>query len=142
MRKGIILFLFLFIILISLPANSADWTEKDITTFVGYSGKQVVITWDSANRATSYVLRIKHIERDSYLNPITTTETQYTFTVPRTGHYVVEIKSVNEYGESPWSASDSLNTYTDPGLKPFWIYGYTEPAGPIIIGSDKSDKPL
>jgi len=143
MKKFIVLILFIILISFPIISYSADWESKEVTTEVGYTSKFITIEWDISSRATSYKIRIKHVERDVYGPIITTSDPQYTFQLPRTGHYIFEVKGVNEYGEAPWSVSDNVYTYSNPMYKPFWIYGYTEPAGDIIINSSTTlDKKL
>ncbi len=133
--KNFIIFI-LFVILINIPiiSYSQDWESKKVTTEVGYTSKYITVEWDPSVRATSYKIRLKHLERDVYGSEITTTETQYTFQLPRTGHYTFEVKGVNQYGEAPWSLSDNVFVYSNPIYQPFWIYGYTEPPGGPVIG--------
>ena len=131
MKKFICLIL-TFVILLSGIAF-ANWEVKDLITYFGYTSKQVTIQWDGSVLATSYEVRLKSVERNAYEPPLTTTTAEITFGLPRTGHYTVEVKAINEHGESAWRSTEDLTAYSDVQYKPFWIYGYPEPVGPIII---------
>lgn len=131
MKKIVILISF-FIILLSGISN-ADWEVKNLTTYFGYTSNLMTVAWDVTPGATSYDLRLKHVERNTYGQYGNVSTPMYTFQLPRTGHFIVEIRSVNEFGKGDWMTSESINTFTDPQYDPFWIYGYPEPVGPIII---------
>ena len=133
MKKKFSILILSFGILLASIAFAADWEAKDLRTYFGYTSKQITIQWDGDVRSTSYEVRLLHVERNVYEPTLTTTETELTFGLPRTGHYIIEVRALNEFGESIWGTSEDPALFVDNQLEPFWIYGYPEPVGTIII---------
>jgi len=111
------------------------WEVKSLDLVFGYTSELIDIEWDSAANCTSYDVRLKHIERDTYEPIQNTTNVQITLQLPRTGHYEIEVRGRNDTTSEigNWSNITDPNTYTDAQLGPWWIYGSVEPVGPIII---------
>ena len=115
-----------FLLLLALISFEA----KDYITFFGTTDQTVTVAWDEVPTATLYELQLHHQEQQVYISIGSTTETTFTFSLPRSGHYIAMVRAVNSEGESIWSKS------TDPDVaapKPWWIYGYIAPPGGIII---------
>jgi hypothetical protein len=133
MKKKIIILFLSFGILLASISYAADWDAKELITYFGYTSKQVKIEWDPSDQAVDYQLRLKHVERDAYEQSIVITTPEATFNLPRTGHYIVEVRARNVHGDSSWAVSNNIATFNTDQYKPFWVYGYPEPAGPISI---------
>ena len=63
--------------------------------------------WDAGGSATAYELKMFHVEKQVYITLGSTTETWVIVFLPRSGHYIPELRSVNENtGEkSEWVTS-------------------------------------
>jgi len=128
--------IFLSLALVLLLASPLmGWEVKNLELVFGYTSETIPIEWDAATNCTSYDVRLKHVERGTYEPMQNTTSTQVVLQLPRTGHYEIEVRGVNNSTSEVgvWSSIIDPNTFTDPQLNPWWIYGSVEPVGPIII---------
>jgi len=133
MKRKLLLSLTLVVLLL-LPASLDAWDIKDFNTVVDYTSQQLTLEWDVSNNATSYEVRLQHFERDSFESTQIVTDPTITVQLPRTGHYIVHIRAINDNtGEqSAWSESIDPSRYSGT-YEPFWVYGHVEPVGPIVI---------
>ena len=117
------------------PAFGADGYEKvEFVTYFGTTDKPVGMEWDAGEGATAYEIRLWHVEKQVYVTEGSTTETWAMVFLPRSGHFIAELRSVNEEtGQaSEWVTSIEIGT-VDGVDWPWWLYGYLAPPGPIII---------
>lgn len=130
------LVLILLIIFTNNPVHS-EWVLQDHALYTGYTSETVTMYWDACPDALSYEVRVKSFERDEYVITGSTGNTSITFSLPRTGHYIPEIRAV--YGVDDYSdwAVTTNPTYATVGgqAKGWWIYGSVEPidSGGIVI---------
>ena len=135
---SIIIFTILFWILAFsvVKALSADFVAMNHVTYYGTTDNSFSVAWnypESSATPIEYEIRMRHLERDQ-LTAIATVphpNMSITLNVPRSGHYILEIRAVNDAGSSEWALS------TDPescenGVT-WWVYGYVAPVGPIVI---------
>lgn len=108
------LFLVLLICGVSRAEITAEWFG---TMYV--SPDQVTVAWDAPDddRVTHYEVQAVWIDQDpaQVIEIGTTTETQVTVERPRTGHFVIRVRSCSEDAESEWAVSaDPEHTKGDP----------------------------
>jgi hypothetical protein len=115
-------------------ANAA-WEMKDLACYFYTTDSSITVVWNPDSNSDSYELRLKHYERDIYVDAGSTVNTEHTFYLPRSGHWTLEIRGINPYNEGPWSLStDPLYGMVGDQARGWWLYGYLSPVGPIIIG--------
>jgi hypothetical protein len=132
MKKLIFLAAFLLIGLFASPAKAEVYSHNE---HFFNTAEQIHATWDVATGAQSYELRLLHKRRAQYY-PVTDldgddTDNHCYFTLPRSGHYYLEIRSVatvnGELLYSEWVTS------RDMFVTGWWLYGYpAPPTNPII----------
>ena len=120
-------------------ANSA-WELKDYVTYVGHTNEVITVAWNDSTNTDYYEVRLYHVEKNVYLPRGTTIESTMSINLPRTGHYIVEVRGINSFFEGAWSQSTNSNNSEVNGTeKGWWVYGYLAPVGPIIIGMLKNN---
>lgn len=122
----------------AIESDKDGYKAFDVVTYMGYSGKPVVIAWDAPDEPDidSYKVRIYLIEQERYVvDNVIVHDTTYVYVPAFSGHHVLEVKAVDLAGqESPWvSTMDSNSSKVNGEYKGWWIYVYTEPPGDIII---------
>ena len=117
-----------------LVRPSFSWETIDYVTHYGYTSETLTFMWDAGVGATSYEYRLYHVERKVYGDVVETTALQAEVQLPRTGHYIVEVRSKNERGCSVWvQSTDAEKSTVDGQPRAWWVYGCVKPPGPIII---------
>lgn len=112
----------------------SEWVAKDYVTYYGYTDELFTANWDLISSADSYEWRVYHVERDMYVLSGESATTSFTIQFPRTGHYIIEVRSKNEYGVSEWAKSiDSTKATVNGESRAWWVYGYISAPGPITI---------
>jgi hypothetical protein len=145
MKKYFISFIMFIIILllssICISQTNSPWLEEiDYYTYVAYTGKTVTVAWDPVPNATYYQLRMRLYERKTYTNiDIVPGNTYiYTFQLAKSGHYIIEARSINENNGvitySEWAESTNpIYATVKSAKRAWWIYCYIAPPGTIII---------
>lgn len=119
---------------------NAAWDLKDYVTYVGYTNQAINIAWTPTAYAETYEVRLLYTEKNIYIDKGSTTEPTIAISLPKVGHYVVEVRSVNSVGAGPWcQSSNPVNGTVNNVGRAWWLYGYLAPAGPITIGLIKID---
>jgi hypothetical protein len=109
-------------------------------TYFETTGQSITVAWDAVTNATKYIWRVKSIEREKYIaiegkTEHETTATRFTFSIPFMGHFVAEVKAVDDGGnESTWAKSDrDANATVEGENQGWWVYGTLAPVGDIVI---------
>jgi len=114
--------------------GSHEFEPLDYITYFGTTDKTITMAWDAAENAVKYDIRLYHVEQHVYLKYGYVEGLQVSLKLPKTGHYIPEIRSVGTTDDqvSEWVTSLTAGTVNGE-LKPWWLYGYVAPPGPIII---------
>lgn len=111
-------------------------------TYFGTTEKEFTVAWDApvnADNITNYELRLYHVEREVY-EPIISVDNltlRYTTRLPRSGHFIVYIRSINNNAEEEfkyglWVHSTDINTGSVNGeRRAWWLYGHIAKPGEI-----------
>jgi hypothetical protein len=124
---------------ITLDFDGAEYTATTAETItVAWSAS--VLSVDGADKACTceYELRVYHAERKTYTDGGKTTALTRAFKLPKTGHYVVEVRGCQGSGDgrlcSDWASSTNEDSAQVDGVKRRWrIYGRPASAGEITI---------
>ena len=114
-----------------------NFTKYDNVTYIGYTGGSITIAWDGVDDpdVTGYELRAYVVEKDWYTPAIRVdkTITSYTYTTNMSGHYVFQVRSVDEAGHhSIWVESTNATYATVDGVhRSWWVYSFTAPPSNI-----------
>ena len=147
MKKIILLFSTLILLYsISFAVEITDsvstlpdkYVPVEIVTYYGTSDNYLTLSWEAGDGAESYEIRARNVERDVYVFLGKTENLSLKFLIPKTGHYIIELRSVkNCSGEllySDWIVStDPTHFIVNGENKGWWIYGYPAPVGELII---------
>lgn len=131
--------LFLFVSSASAITLDFDGAEYTATT-----AESITAAWDASKlddqpcTDCEYELRTYHVERKTYTDSGRTTALQQAFKLPKSGHYVVEVRGCRGTGEtrecSEWATSIQEQNAQVNGVKKRWrIYGRPASAGEITI---------
>ena len=110
-----------------LAARGADVYEY--TTHYGFTNDTWTVAWDPVATATEYEYRVFNFERKVYMVIGRTSQTQVTVNLPKTGHWVFEVRSFDGTLYSETWASSIDDNYASP--KSWWIFTWLAPPGPI-----------
>lgn len=141
MKKFMISLLLFFSL--SVSNANASFTLYEYYTYFGNTGEEVTVSWDAVAEENpnyiTYEIRLKHVEQDIYVPIDTTSNTQVTFILPKSGHYIVEARTIRTVtGEEPvvgdWTDSTKSGMIGSE-LQSWWLYGKVASPGEIIIGS-------
>lgn len=125
----------------TLDFDGAEYTATTAETLTAAWAASVQIV-DGAEQACSdceYELRIYHVERKTYSDGGKTTALKQTFKLPKSGHYVIEVRGCRGTGAdricSDWATSiNEANTpQVNGALKKWRIYGRPAATGPIVV---------
>jgi len=126
---------YLIILLMSLciytNVYSDSFIEKDYITYYGTTDNTITLQWEESIGAVKYEMKYLYVEHNTYSDIVETNNTQLTITLPRTGHYIFEIRAIDSSDMISEWASSIINEDTQTGS--FWVYGYLAPPGDIII---------
>jgi hypothetical protein len=135
-----IIFALLIVFLFKPPPALATATLHDVAEWWVTTSEWVTMGWDASVGAQSYECQITCVETGRItVLPVSDPALTKTFRLPRTGHYVAEVKACAVISGvkacSAWASS--INVANHPivnGVDRIWrIYGYLAPPGPIII---------
>jgi len=137
----IFFFFFCFCLVAEVYGQTNPWLEEvDRYTYVKYTGGSVSVAWDPVSNATFYQLRLYLYERKVYTEiEIVPGETYtWTFSTNKSGHYIVEARSVNDNNGtltySEWAVSTNPTYATVKGVsRAWWVYCYVAPPGGVVI---------
>lgn len=138
MKSLLLLWMVMFI------TTSHAWERKDYLTVYGTTEVPVTICWNAGTgRHTHFEIYLESAERGDKFPldniPYSGTHYEYPVTIPRTGHWLVRLRSCNADKCSPWIKSESIDPATSvckgttSQTGPFWIYGHIAKPGGIII---------
>jgi hypothetical protein len=142
MFKKIISTVFLFTLLFNSFVNAElsvlipNWEKKDYVTYYGTSDHTITVAWGASPGAAYYELEILHVERNtktSIASGHSLTATQKTFSLPRTGHYIVSVRACDSNLSNCSEWTSSLDGIVDGVKRAWWIYAYVAPPGPIVV---------
>lgn len=123
-----------------ISLSNAAWEMRDIACYLCTTDSTLTVSWLATPGADEYEFRLKHFERNVYVDIGSTTDTQYVFTLPRSGHWIVELRGINTTNEGPWSVTtDPQYGVVNGQARGWWLYGYLAPVGPITIGWIKNN---
>ena len=138
MPKKIISIISFLVVLLSSPV-SAEWLQKDYVTFFGTTDQTITVAWNPSPSANYYEIELNQVEQNTKTILPTgqsLTDTQKTFSLPKTGHFIVRVRacniSINQC--STWASSiDATVSMVGSESRAWWIFGYVAPPGPIVI---------
>jgi hypothetical protein len=154
-KKYIIIF---FLIFLMVGSNSFAWEKLDYVTYSGYTGEEVTIGWTNPctdlNTCTipdEYEYEFYNKDMNVTLIKGTTSDTQVTVTLTRTGHYIPKVRSKknecvhedpNDLNSpmiacySEWAESiDPQYAIVDDESRSWWIFTWVSPPGDVVIGN-------
>ena len=106
----------------------------DNYTYFGTTAETITVKWETSAGATGYELRAYHHEQQIYIWVGSTTNLEFTYQLPKSGHYTFMVRAVGNLGESTWSESTDPNVANvDGNPRAWWVYGHVAPPGPIVI---------
>ena len=116
--------------------TSEGWEKKDYVTYFGTTDKPVTVSWDAASGAAHYEVHIYCVERKQEIDLGTTTDIKKTIQIPKSGHYVAKVRTVNAQNQkSDWAESTNPAYATVDGQpKAWWIYGHVAKPGALNLG--------
>lgn len=116
---------------------NATWELKDYVTYMGYTNEAITVVWDASINTDRYDVRLLHVEKNVYIDKGSTVQETMDIYLPKSGHFIVEIRSANALIEGNWCQSTDI-TYATVNGNPaaWWIYGHVAPVGPITIGKN------
>ena len=124
--------------LILLSVNAFAWDGLDYVTFFGTTDKTITVGWTVSDGAEKYELRLYNHERDVFEDIGETTAVEYTFQLPRSGHYTAQVRALclndagTEWLTSTWSESTNAEVaMVNDNPRAWWIYGFVAPPGNI-----------
>ena len=142
----LVLIISLFVL---VPAASAITLDFDGAEYTATTAETITAGWkasvvrdagvDSACSDCEYELRVYHVERKTYTDAGKTTALKRTFKLPKTGHYVIEVRGCrgkDAFREcSDWATSINLEDQPQVnGVTKRWrIYGRPASTGAITI---------
>lgn len=139
MKKILFVLMLLYPSLCFAQISASGSTKYDYVTYAGYTGSNSTCAWDIVSGAAFYQMRVKHFEQNKYIDVGITPTLQFTYTPSKSGHYIIEVRSVHEDANhvltySAWAAStDSAYATVDGQPKGWWLYRYVQPPGTITV---------
>ncbi len=128
-----------FLVLLLSSSVNAEWVQKDYVTFFGPTNQTVTVAWDPSPSANYYEVELDQVEQNTKTILPTgqsLTDTQKTFSLPKTGHFIIKVRACNSSINqcSAWASStDATVSMVGSSSRAWWIYGYVAPPGPIVI---------
>lgn len=116
------------VILLALPVLAA-FTLYQHFTYYTFTGTEATVAWGPVTNATQYRYEAVNVERgNTAFVTGTTSQSQVTFVIPNTGHWIFRVRAINAEGESEWASSD-LVEYAEVGGQPqsWWIFAWIAP---------------
>jgi len=133
---------FIIVCLILCSVFVADAAEKkDLVLYLETTGSNIVLKWDDTNdQLAEYEVRLYSFERKVFVAIGKTTNDTITFQVAKSGHYTAQIQAClidqstcTECCTVWYESSDPEIATVDGSARGWWIYGYLDAPGPIII---------
>ena len=125
MRKLILIFCAIFFVCLGNSEAIELISGRDI--YVVYSGETVKMGWDTSQGANYYDLKAWHYEQEMPVQSnqwVNIQATQISIPVPRSGHFIWQVRACNNEGCSDWS--ESINSSVTNN-KPWWVYAHVAP---------------
>lgn len=117
-----------FLIFLALPVLAAVLYEH--FTYYLFTGESVTVGWDAVSNAQGYEFEAINVERGNRVFAQgQTSELQATVVIPKTGHWIFQVRATNASGVSDWARSDS-NTHATVNGQPqsWWVFAWIAPA--------------
>lgn len=153
MRK-IFISLFIIFFILTPIISFAKYIQKNHTTYFGTTDSNLTLGWDAPvtnfHLVTGYEIKLYHVERevDGSLIEVGRDSLSKIITLPRTGHFIVYIRSVNTNAideskkYSPWAdSSNPLHGMVNNERKSWWLYGHVAKPGAISFGFPINEGP-
>lgn len=117
---------------------SSTWSNRKVFEYIGTTNKKVTVSWQSVSNVNGYEVRLVNLDRNSevMLSNGKVSTNSITFSLPKTGHYIVKVRSQrNNYTElSDWAYSNIPgDAIVDNETAGWCIYGTVAQPGTIII---------
>lgn len=137
--KNIFIFISFLALLILAPITTMGQDIggylKDYVEYSVPTNKIFTVAWSACGTADYYEVRLYDRDRKIYIDLGSTTDTQFTFQLPKSkNHYVMQVRATNIVGSSDWSESiDPVHATVNGQSKGWCIYGeLANPGTPII----------
>ena len=143
--RGIRIFALIKSLLVIIPVASAITLDFDGAEYTATTAETISAGWTASTIDSEicsdceYELRIYHVERKTYTDAGKTKALKQTFKLPKTGHYVIEVRGCrgkDAFREcSDWATSINLEDQPQVnGVTKRWrIYGRPASSGAITI---------
>ena len=143
--RGIRIFALIKSLLVIIPVASAITLDFDGAEYTATTAETISAGWTASTIDSEicsdceYELRIYHVERKTYTDAGKTKALKQTFKLPKTGHYVIEVRGCrgkDAFREcSDWATSINLEDQPQVnGVTKRWrIYGRPASTGAITI---------
>lgn len=127
------------LLIVLLSINAFAWDGLDYFTYFGTTAETITCAWNPSETAEKYQVRALHREQNIYVDFGITNNCEHTVTLPRSGHYIFEVRamkledgSATAYLVSEWIQSIDPEVATvDGNHRAWWVYGCVAPPGPI-----------
>lgn len=133
MKKAIV-FSAVFLLVFACGARAA--TLIDSAEYLVTTVESITFEWDDpSNVADTFNVRLYNVERNSYTDLGSTTQKTKTFKLPRSGHFVPEVRSCKGATCTVWSRSTELtfSPSINGQVRAWRLYGYPAPPGQPTI---------
>jgi hypothetical protein len=116
-------------------ASALALTLHQAWTYSGYTGEAVTIAWQPDETADHYELQLYHEDHHQVAANVEAPGTQATITMPRSGHYLVRLRSVDAAGAaSTWHESTHpADARVDGAARGWQLFAWPAPAGEAEI---------
>ena len=117
------------------------WEGLDYYMYFGTTDEGITAAWSPGDGAQKYQIRGYHKEHKVYVDFGITENCEYTVVLPRSGHYIFEVRSLKQigtggitYAMSEWvqSIDPSVST-VDGNHRGWWVYGCVAPPGNLFF---------
>jgi hypothetical protein len=143
--KKYIAVLVFFIIVASALTQQASAAENietigtlqgsDNYTYLVATGKQITVAWDADPMAVRYEAQISNHQRQITIPLGEVTVPQITLTLPKSGHWVIEVRTCDASQCSAWANSEA-NGRVAGVEKAWWVHAWmSAPTGGGISGA-------
>lgn len=132
--KKVVVFSALYLLVFACGVRAS--TLIDSAEYLATTDEWITFAWDDPSGiADSFDVRLYHVERTSYTDLGKTTEKKKVFRLPRSGHFVPEVRSCKGATCSEWSRSTELkfSPSINGQVRAWRLYGYPAPPGQPTI---------
>lgn len=141
MRTKKTIALAMMLLAVHSPMTHAVVLDFDGAEYMATTAEWVTVAWDASKlddadcTDCTYEVRLYHVERKAYTDAGSTTGLTKTFQLPKSGHYVVEVRGCRPGQCSEWATSvnDENSPYVNAKIRKWRIYGRPAAGGPITI---------